>query len=435
MESGKITMSGKCVLALDTATDILSAALAAESREYLVEIDAGASYADRLFDAIDALFALARIEREALDLVLCMKGPGAWTGLRIGFSTAQGLAFALGKPAAALPTLDSIAFPHRGFDGVVLPALDAKQGKFFCALYEHGALCGGYRDASPHEIAAALPPDRPALLTGPDAPALFAALSTLMPDAPFVLDSPRRRGYAAALLRLAQETPGLLDAPPAQTRELLYLRASDAERGRTSTSQPPLTAAPPLDGREAVGAERFVVGGSGARIWRGLDCRTPNGSAPTASRPSRGPPLASGSVGCGIAWRVLTLQTSRCPPGCWLFAQAIAAERPEAARRGAEDLERKARSAASRRMRPNGCHVSCQFSVAGCQQTAGFQISDFGFLKTALKPPPLLRQRAEDGALSERGASMKTGRVAGPRAPSPCSKVSGMLHSWYEPER
>jgi tRNA threonylcarbamoyladenosine biosynthesis protein TsaB len=224
----ELPRGGSCILALDTATDVLSAALATETGDFFVEIDAGHSYAARLFDAIDALFALAHIEREALDLILCMKGPGAWTGLRIGFSTAQGLSFALSKPAAALPTLDCIAFPRRAFDGTVLPALDAKQGKFFCALYEHGALRGGYRDAAPQEIAAALPSDRPALLTGPAASALFAALSPLRPDAPLFVDAPRRQGYAAALLGLARHSPALLDAGAA--RELLYLRASDAER-------------------------------------------------------------------------------------------------------------------------------------------------------------------------------------------------------------
>ena len=223
-------MLGKRIFAIDTATDVLSAAIATETGEFLVEIDAGPLFSGRLFDAIEALFTLARVEREEIDFFLCMQGPGAWTGLRIGFCTVQGFSFGLDTPVAALPTLDCIAFPHKDFDGIVIPALDAKQGKFFCGLYENGALCGGYLDASPAELAAALSPGHPALLTGPAAPLLFTALAPLCPKTVIAVDAPRRRGYAAALIGLARHNPAFALQRSTEPDDLLYIRASDAER-------------------------------------------------------------------------------------------------------------------------------------------------------------------------------------------------------------
>src|SRR5918999_721684 len=64
-------------------------------------------------------------------------GPGLFTGLRVGVSTAKALAQAWGLPMVAVPSLDLIAFAHRHVQRAICPVIDARRGEVFCALYRH----------------------------------------------------------------------------------------------------------------------------------------------------------------------------------------------------------------------------------------------------------------------------------------------------------
>jgi tRNA threonylcarbamoyladenosine biosynthesis protein TsaB len=128
----------KSILALDTATPVLSAALVTGERHWYREAGAGLSHSELLFDLVEGLFKEAGQGPEDLGTVACMKGPGSFTGLRIGFSAAKGMALALGIPLIACPTLDCIAYPWSPWPGLILPVLDAKRGCFFTALYAAG---------------------------------------------------------------------------------------------------------------------------------------------------------------------------------------------------------------------------------------------------------------------------------------------------------
>jgi tRNA threonylcarbamoyladenosine biosynthesis protein TsaB len=136
-----------------------------------------------------------------------MGGPGSFTGLRIGFAIAKGLALSLGIPFAAIPTLDCIARPFAAWPGAVVPALDAKKGAFFCALYQSGKRQCPDMDAPPDEIARAMSAAPcPTLLAGPAAPLLYEKVYTL--DAKLDLNPGKglRWGNAQTLLQIARET-------------------------------------------------------------------------------------------------------------------------------------------------------------------------------------------------------------------------------------
>ncbi|MDR2418500.1 MAG: tRNA (adenosine(37)-N6)-threonylcarbamoyltransferase complex dimerization subunit type 1 TsaB [Treponema sp.] len=234
------------ILALDTATALLSVALSVghdPAETWYVEIDAGQRHSELLMDLIDSLLKTANIVPTDVDALASMKGPGSFTGLRIGFSTAQGIALALGVPSLSIPTLDCMAVPHQHWSGIVVPAIDAKKRCFFSALYR--GVCDAhtagrltdYMDADSVAIAQALNAvtrDEPVLLTGPDAELLASALNEtpLFNKTLLRLDPIRRRGHAKELATLAQAklaASSAADIAAELSSGLLYLRRSDAE--------------------------------------------------------------------------------------------------------------------------------------------------------------------------------------------------------------
>jgi tRNA threonylcarbamoyladenosine biosynthesis protein TsaB len=227
------------ILALDTAAALLSIALSIEDRTppetWYVEIDAGQRHSELLMEIADNLLKTAGIVPADLDALACMKGPGSFTGLRIGCSAAQGMALALGVPCISIPTLDCIALPHRSWPGVVAPAVAAGKRCFFTALYRSGGpgtaeRLTGYLDADAPTLAQAADaaaPDEPMLLTGPDAVGLMEALNGTPVCGRARLDPVCRQGRAKELAVLARAA--LAAGAGAEPPGLLYLRNAGAE--------------------------------------------------------------------------------------------------------------------------------------------------------------------------------------------------------------
>ncbi|MDR2481590.1 MAG: tRNA (adenosine(37)-N6)-threonylcarbamoyltransferase complex dimerization subunit type 1 TsaB [Spirochaetaceae bacterium] len=222
------------ILAIDTSTSIASVGLTASGR-FCVQAEAEKSCAEILFEMIDSILKIARIECKDIDLFACMQGPGSWTGLRISFSAVQGFALALNKPFAAIPTLDCIAFSYSSFHGIVIPALDAKQQRFFCAIYQNGVPLSGYMDASPEIIAKLIQEQRDILLTGAGASALFQKLRELCPQHNIMLDASFHRGRALDIINYIEKNPRVSEKP-AEKIQLIYLRKSDAEEKNPNVS-------------------------------------------------------------------------------------------------------------------------------------------------------------------------------------------------------
>jgi len=216
------------LLAIDTATEQFSVALAADNNTWLFEADAGLRHSELVMDIIDMLMGKAALKPGDLSGVVCMGGPGSFTGLRIGFAIAKGLSLSLGIPFSAIPTLDCLAWPFSAWPGVVVPALDAKQGAFFCALYQGGKKLCPDMDAAPDEIARAMnAAPGPILLTGPGAPLLYEKVYT--PDIDIKADTKLRWGNAQTLLQIARETNCITQCNTDPSCGPVYIRKSDAE--------------------------------------------------------------------------------------------------------------------------------------------------------------------------------------------------------------
>jgi tRNA threonylcarbamoyladenosine biosynthesis protein TsaB len=201
----------KALLALDTAGPVLSAALAGEGRRWYRETDAGISHSELLLPLAEGLFKDAALGPEDLEAVACMRGPGSFTGLRVGFSAAKGMALALGIPLIACPTLDCMAYPWSLWPGLTLPLLDARGGCFFAALYAGGRRITEEMDAEPRAIVRrirSLPPGGAAgevLVTGPGAPLFLSRLGEGEDLARMRQDPLCRRGRAWELAAVAKQ--------------------------------------------------------------------------------------------------------------------------------------------------------------------------------------------------------------------------------------
>jgi len=236
------------LLAVDTATEKLSIALATENDTghqdtWLFEADAGLRHSELVMESIDMLCKKAALRPEDLTGIVCMGGPGSFTGLRIGFSLAKGLALALGCPFASIPTLDCMANPLSSLKGLVIPVLDAKKSSFFCALYRDGKKISADMDAGPAEIAAVISKaiaeaasagqTKQALLFGPGAEMLHGKLTQLPQSQPASIDilvaKGIRWGNAQTLLEMALETDIFANNITNFSTGPEYIRKSDAE--------------------------------------------------------------------------------------------------------------------------------------------------------------------------------------------------------------
>ncbi|GGD19322.1 tRNA (adenosine(37)-N6)-threonylcarbamoyltransferase complex dimerization subunit type 1 TsaB [Hyunsoonleella pacifica] len=126
------------ILSLETATTNCSVALSKHGQTIALKEDArnGYSHAEKLHVFINEVLKEANVKRSDIDAVAVSKGPGSYTGLRIGVSAAKGLCFALDKPLISLPTLEVLAQQVSIEEGVIIPMLDARRMEVYSAIFD-----------------------------------------------------------------------------------------------------------------------------------------------------------------------------------------------------------------------------------------------------------------------------------------------------------
>ena len=125
------------ILNIETATKNCSVSISKNGKTIgLKEINTGGySHAERLHEFINDVIEIAQIKLSDLNAVAVSKGPGSYTGLRIGVSAAKGLCFALNIPLIAVNTLESLACSISKQEGFIIPLIDARRMEVYTSVF------------------------------------------------------------------------------------------------------------------------------------------------------------------------------------------------------------------------------------------------------------------------------------------------------------
>lgn len=228
-------------LAVDTATDVCAIALGQEGR-LLDEsaIEAGRSHLEMLLPEVHRLLSGQGLGLDDIDAFVAGTGPGTFTGLRVGISTARGLSQALQKPLFGFSTLRALALAmaaeRKQEDSMdLLPIIDAKRGQVFAQLFtvsktgrtdeSSDILC-----LSPQELVMRLPRlhDGPVLAAGNGVLAYLDRFGSASGIEIIEESDPRHRVSAAYHLSAVKE--GVYEAGSEQQVLPVYVREPDADK-------------------------------------------------------------------------------------------------------------------------------------------------------------------------------------------------------------
>ena len=125
------------LLAIDTSTNTASLALVEDS-QVLAELTwcCGQNHTVELLPQLTHLLNQAKLSLQSISSVIVARGPGSFNGLRVGISTAKGLAFSLGVPIVGISTLAVAAYPHAETGLPICPILNAGRGEIATATYQ-----------------------------------------------------------------------------------------------------------------------------------------------------------------------------------------------------------------------------------------------------------------------------------------------------------
>lgn len=126
------------ILNIETATKNCSVSLAKNGETILCKeiAEQGYSHAERLHVFIEQILKETGITVRELNAIAVSKGPGSYTGLRIGVSTAKGLCYALGIPLISVDTLHLLAKQVTIEKGFIVPMIDARRMEVYSAVFD-----------------------------------------------------------------------------------------------------------------------------------------------------------------------------------------------------------------------------------------------------------------------------------------------------------
>ena len=126
------------ILNIETSTNNCSVALSQNGIVVGIKEDNNLEYshAERLHVYIDEVLKVAKTSTDQLEAIAVSKGPGSYTGLRIGVSAAKGLSYALNIPLISVPTLEALAHQIEIPKGAIVAMLDARRMEVYSAIYD-----------------------------------------------------------------------------------------------------------------------------------------------------------------------------------------------------------------------------------------------------------------------------------------------------------
>lgn len=126
------------ILAIDSSGLVASVAIVTENEligEYTINYKK--THSQTLLPMLDAVVKMVELDLKDIDAIAVAMGPGSFTGLRIGSSTAKGLGLALNKPIIEIPTVDGLAYNVGATDYIICPLMDAKRNQVYTGLFQY----------------------------------------------------------------------------------------------------------------------------------------------------------------------------------------------------------------------------------------------------------------------------------------------------------
>ncbi len=234
------------ILAVESSGLVASAAIIEDSvmtAEYTVNHKK--THSQTLLPMIAEICRMTELDLSAVDAIAVSKGPGSFTGLRIGSATVKGLAFALNKPVIPVPTVDALAMNAWGYDGIVCPIMDARRNQVYTGIYAFNEKYGFAEEYGELKVIMPQCPlgidelvkklvltgcDRKVLFLGDGVPVYEEVIRSML-DLPFQIAPPfMQRQRAAALGALAVKYYKMGRYETGEEHKPEYLRLSQAER-------------------------------------------------------------------------------------------------------------------------------------------------------------------------------------------------------------
>lgn len=127
------------ILSIETATTNCSVSLSKEGETFalLEDYDTNYSHAERLHVFIEKLLQENKVTKSQINAIAISKGPGSYTGLRIGVSAAKGLCYALNIPLISVSTLKALAHQVTANNGVIISMLDARRLEVYSEVFDY----------------------------------------------------------------------------------------------------------------------------------------------------------------------------------------------------------------------------------------------------------------------------------------------------------
>ena len=226
------------LLVLDSSGLVASVALIEDDR-LIAEYTTGnkLTHSQTLLPMLNEVIKRTSFEMEDIDAIAVAKGPGSFTGLRIGAATAKGLGLALNKPIVPVPTVDGLAYQLFGTSKIICPMMDARRKQVYTGFYRFE---GGEMKVLKEQCAQSVEDtldqwrkyNEPVIFLGDGVPVYHDEIMEKMGESAIFAPAHANRQRAAAVGALAQVyfAQGIYESADEFVPD--YLRKSQAERER-----------------------------------------------------------------------------------------------------------------------------------------------------------------------------------------------------------
>ncbi|MGD1819212.1 MAG: tRNA (adenosine(37)-N6)-threonylcarbamoyltransferase complex dimerization subunit type 1 TsaB [Pleomorphochaeta sp.] len=194
------------ILAADTSTTTLYLCLLTDTTKTSLALSGGQQHSENLVPKIIELTKNQNLKLTDLDLLVCTKGPGSFTGLRIAMSALKGISLASNIPLVAIETNKLLASTVSYFNGTIMSAIDARKKRFYISLFKNTDRLTKDLDIDENETIELIKDEKNILITGPDSQKFYdklikAGLIEKLPNLEVSVDNSKYDlGYHLAVL-------------------------------------------------------------------------------------------------------------------------------------------------------------------------------------------------------------------------------------------